>query len=116
MVVGLAGGALLLTALARRVMDARNRDDHRDTAGPTTSATEPAARRPSADLSDSADPGAGGPAEAGDSPSSGTSSASPREPGPEPYPLVVLDAKNSVNLKDPHAEAKGAARGTSRCS
>ncbi|MEU8626174.1 serine/threonine-protein kinase [Streptomyces sp. NPDC048669] len=115
MVVGLAGGALLLTALAWRVMDARSRGDHRDTAGPSVSATGPAARSPdstrrsspdssdSSDSSGSSDSGAGG-LEAG---TSSSSSASPRQPRPEPYTLVTLDAKNSVNLKDPDAEAKG---------
>lgn len=109
MVVGAVGGVLLLTALAWRVMDAQSRGDHRYSAGPSASASGPAAARSSdsargsssessdpADSTDSAASGAGEPA-------AGTT----REPRPEPYPLVMLDAKNSVNLKDPEAEAKG---------
>ncbi|MFI8814098.1 MULTISPECIES: serine/threonine-protein kinase [unclassified Streptomyces] len=109
MVVGAVGGVLLLTALAWRVMDAQSRGDHRDSAGPSASAAGPAAARSSdsargsssesSDPADSSDPAASGAGE----PPAGT----PREPRPEPYPLVMLDAKNSVNLKDPEAEAKG---------
>ncbi|TXL91810.1 serine/threonine-protein kinase [Streptomyces sp. IB2014 016-6] len=114
-IVGSAAGALLLTALAWRVLDAEGRGDRRDTAGSSASSTGPearssdSAREPSSDSpdspnsADSAAPGAGEQA-AGISPSS---PASPREPRPEPYPLIMLDAKNSVNLKNPDAEAKG---------
>lgn len=119
--VGLAGGALLVTALAWNVMDGESRGDHRDTAGSSASATGSSARSSdsargsssdssdssdSADSSGSSDSAALGTGEqtAG---TSSSSSASPREPRPEPYSLVTLDAKNSVNLKDPEAEAKG---------
>ncbi|MCI3223790.1 serine/threonine-protein kinase [Streptomyces sp. NP-1717] len=107
MIVGSAVGALLLTVLAWRVFDAEGRGDDRDTTGSSASPTGPSARSSdSPDSSGSSDPAAPGVAEpaAGTSPSS---SAPPREPRPEPYPLVMLDRKNSVNLTDPHAEAKG---------
>ncbi|WP_405614705.1 serine/threonine-protein kinase [Streptomyces sp. NBC_01508] len=108
MVVGSVAGGLLLTALAWRVMDAEGRGDQRDAAGSSASATGPEARssdsgRGSSDSSDSANSGAGEPA----AEASSSASASPQEPRAEPYPLVMLDPKNSVNLKDPNAEAKG---------
>lgn len=95
MVIGSAVGALLLTVLAWRVMDAEGRNDHRDTAGPSASATGPE----SGDSSDSGGSGAPGAGEP-------IAEASSQEPQPEPYALVMLDRKNSVNLKNPRAEAK----------
>ncbi|MFD4765422.1 serine/threonine-protein kinase [Streptomyces niveus] len=106
MVIASAVGALLLTVLAWRVMDAEGRSDHRDTAGPSASATGPESR-PSGSSDSSDDP------DSGDSSGSGAgepiAEASSQEPQPEPYPLVMLDRKNSMNLEDPHAEAKRSA-------
>lgn len=121
---GLAGGALLVMALAWTVLDAKSRGDHRDTAGSSASATRPATRSSasvrgsssdSGDAADSADPagsaGSAGSAALGTGEdtagASSSSPASPREPRPEPYPLVMLHPENSVNLKDPSEEAKG---------
>ncbi|AQU67457.1 serine/threonine-protein kinase [Streptomyces niveus] len=118
MIVGSAVGALLLTVLAWRVLDAEGRDDRRDTTGSSASTEGPegrssdSARDSSSDSSESSDssdssgsgaPGAGEPTAGATSPSS----ASSQEPRPEPYPLIMLDAKNSVNLRDPDTEAKG---------
>lgn len=110
--VGLAGGALLVTALAWQVLDGRDRDDRRETAGSSASAKDPAAKSPasdsgsssdSADSSDSSDPAASN----GAGPAAGTSpSTSPEEPQPEPYAQVMLNTKNSVNLDDPYAQVK----------
>ncbi|MGV4983111.1 serine/threonine-protein kinase [Streptomyces sp. NRAIS4] len=85
---GVAGGALLVSALAWSVMDARDRGGHRAAAtGSTTSGAEGTVQ-PSA--SSSASP-----------PQSSESSPSPRQPQAEPYPVRMLNAKNSLSLKDP---------------
>ncbi|MEU0524614.1 serine/threonine-protein kinase [Streptomyces niveus] len=99
MVAGSAVGALLLTVLAWRVFDAEGRssDSARDSSADSSDSSD------SPDSSDSAAPGAGEPAAGAPSPSSAPS----QDPRPEPYPLVMLDAKNSVNLSDPDTEAKG---------
>ncbi|TFI25578.1 serine/threonine-protein kinase [Streptomyces sp. 4R-3d] len=106
MVIASAVGALLLTVLAWRVLDAEGRNDHRDTAGPSASVTGPESR-PS-DASDA--PNSGGSSDSGGSAAPGAgepvAEASSQEPQPEPYPLVMLDRKNSMNLEDPHADAK----------
>ncbi|WP_454325468.1 protein kinase domain-containing protein [Streptomyces glaucescens] len=109
---GVAGGALLVAALAWKVMDARGGLGHRVAADSTTSATSPAARSSasssasapgsSADAPDSSALGAGDGTSAG----SPSSSASPEEPVASPYPLVWLDSKNSVNLKNPDDRLK----------
>ncbi|MEV6702512.1 serine/threonine-protein kinase [Streptomyces sp. NPDC051453] len=114
--VGVTAGALIVTALAWTVMDAKDRIDHRDTAGASTSSTSAtgADTRPSgsssasapgssSDSSDSAGPGTSDDRASG---TSSSSSAPPQEPKPEPYPLVWLDTKNSVSLKNPDAERK----------
>ncbi|MFF7357761.1 serine/threonine-protein kinase [Streptomyces filipinensis] len=98
---GGVAGALLVTLLAWSVMDAKDRPGHRAAAGSPASAG--AAARPS--VSSSASPGsshasASG-AGAGTSGAAPFSSASPRQPVATPYPLVWLDAKNSVNLRNP---------------
>ncbi|MFD5895956.1 serine/threonine-protein kinase [Streptomyces sp. NPDC060366] len=109
MAVGLAGSALLVTALTWLGMDGKGWGDFRDPGGSSASDTGPSGqssaspRGSSSDSSDETAQGAGEQA-AGTSPSS---APSPREPRPEPYPLVMLDAKNSVNLKNPDEEAKG---------
>ncbi|MEV7400458.1 serine/threonine-protein kinase [Streptomyces sp. NPDC091267] len=111
---GVAGGALLVTALAWTVLDAKSRADQRATDGSSASATGPAARSSasargsssdSSGSSDSPDSAAPGTGEDKNGPTS-SSSASPRDPRPEPY-SVMLDLGNSVNLKDPDKEAKG---------
>ncbi|MFS4093290.1 serine/threonine protein kinase, partial [Streptomyces sp. AF1A] len=105
---GVVGGALLVAALAWSVMDAKGRPGHRDAADPTTSATGPAARSSasapgtSKGSTDSSDRGAGDDT----SGASHSASASPREPVATPYPLVSLDAKTSVNLRNPDVELK----------
>ncbi|MEU1364654.1 serine/threonine-protein kinase [Streptomyces sp. NPDC005803] len=113
--VGVAGGALLVSALAWVVMDVKGRVEHRNTAGSSASATGPAAPSPASTRGSSSDPSA--PSNSADSAASGagagragassSSSASPRNPRPEPYPLVMLQTKNSVNLKNPDAKVKG---------
>ncbi|WP_330278995.1 serine/threonine protein kinase [Streptomyces sp. NBC_00569] len=114
--VGVTAGTLIVTALAWTVMDAKDRIDHRDTTGASTSSTSAtgADTRPSgsssasapgssSDSSDLAGPGTGDDRASG---TSSSSSARPQEPKPEPYPLVWLDTKNSVSLKDPDAARK----------
>ncbi|MGW0769774.1 serine/threonine-protein kinase [Streptomyces sp. NPDC002676] len=98
---GVAGGALLVTALAWSLMDAKDRRGERDTAGSKTSATGPAAR--SSASSPASAPGSA-------SGASQSSSATPREPQPEPYAPVMLDAKNPLSLKDPDARSKNRKR------
>ncbi|MFG2607266.1 protein kinase [Streptomyces sp. NPDC048514] len=105
---GVAGGALLVTALAWSVMDAGGL---RSLGGPRSTTSAPAAARSSdpvagassgssSDASDSAALGTGDRAP-GTSPSS---AASPRNPVATPYPLVSLRPENSVNLRNPDAE------------
>lgn len=113
---GVTGGALLVAALAWSVIDAANRFADRNTADSRTSATEPAAR-PSSDApgsssgspADAADPSA---AAAGDGASgdgdAASSSDSSKEPRPEGFALVRLDAKNSLNLKNAEPEVESA--------
>ncbi|WP_405796580.1 serine/threonine-protein kinase [Streptomyces sp. NBC_01506] len=125
--VGLTGVALLVSALTWWVMDGKGQRDQQDKTGSSASATgsseqpSDSARESSADSADSADSaGSSGSSDSGDSPDSAalgadepgpgtspSSPASPQEPTPEPYPLVMLDTKNSVNLKDPDAQVKG---------
>ncbi|MER6734891.1 serine/threonine-protein kinase [Streptomyces puniciscabiei] len=102
---GVAGGALLVSLLAWSVMDAKDRLADRRTAGSKASATGPAARSSASapgSASDSSDPSAQGGGDGGGD-ASGTvasSSASPRDPRPEGFPLQWLDAKTSLSLKD----------------
>ncbi|MFC8591587.1 serine/threonine-protein kinase [Streptomyces atroolivaceus] len=109
---GVTGGALLVVALAWSLMDAMDRVGDRNTAGSTPSATGPAPRSPasapgsSSGLSpDALNPSAAG---AGDGSSEDTvpSSDSPQEPQPEGFPLVWLDAKNSLSLDSSEPELK----------
>ncbi|WP_392671553.1 serine/threonine-protein kinase [Streptomyces sp. LN785] len=106
---GLAWGALLVTALVWTVLDVKSRSDHRDAGGSSASATEPAARS-SASARGSSSGSAGSAAPGTGEDVAGTSSspsASPREPRPESYSLVMLHPENSVNLKNPNKDAKG---------
>ncbi|WP_371604676.1 serine/threonine protein kinase [Streptomyces sp. NBC_01220] len=100
---GVAGGVLLVSALAWVVMDVKGRVEHRNTAD--ASATGQAASAPSGptNAADSTGPGSG----AGTDGTSSSSPASPRDPRPEPYPVVMLQTKNSVNLENPDAKVKG---------
>ncbi|MFE2016989.1 serine/threonine-protein kinase [Streptomyces sp. NPDC059499] len=98
------GAAVLVVALAWSVMDAMDRIGDRATAGSTASSAGPTARSSasvpgssSGPSADAANPSAVG---AGDGASEDSvSSDSPQEPRPEGFPLVWLDAKNSLSLK-----------------
>ncbi|MFB4422391.1 serine/threonine-protein kinase [Streptomyces sp. QL37] len=109
------GGALAVVALAWSVMDAMDRLDDRNTAGPTVSATGPAARSSASapgastgassdpsDASDTSDPSAVGAGEDAVSPS-----GTPQDPRPEGFHGVWLDAKNSLSLNNSEPELKG---------
>lgn len=109
---GVTGGALLVVALAWSLMDAVGRADDRNTAGSTPSATGPAPRSSASApgsssglSSDALNPSAAG---AGDGSSEDTvpPSDSPQEPRPEGFPLVWLDAKNSLSLDSSEPELK----------
>ncbi|MFD4032982.1 protein kinase [Streptomyces sp. NPDC058637] len=101
------GGVLLVVALAWSLMDAKNRLADRDTAGARTSATGPAARSSasvpgsssdsSSDAPDSSAVGAGD----GASRDAASSPDVPKDPRPEGFVLVQLDATNSLSLKNP---------------
>ncbi|TXS27032.1 serine/threonine-protein kinase [Streptomyces sp. gb1(2016)] len=114
---GVTGGALLVVALAWSLMDAMDRLDDRDKAGSRTSATGPAGQ-PSASAPGSA-PGSSSGSSSGASDASDPSGASdsagssaagardgaaedvaapPADPRPEGFPLVWMDAKNSLSL------------------
>ncbi|MEU8027698.1 serine/threonine-protein kinase [Streptomyces sp. NPDC049099] len=102
---GVAGGALLVAALAWFVMDAKDRPVGRGTAGSRTSATGPAARSSasapgsSSHAPDSSARGAGD-GGGGASGNGASSSASPQDPRPEGFAPVRLDAKTSLSLGD----------------
>ncbi|MEV6838102.1 protein kinase [Streptomyces sp. NPDC051133] len=97
---GVVGGAVLVTALAWSVMDAKDRFGARGRAGSVTSSTGPAVRSsPPASAPDSAS-GSPDASDAGSGSGTGVPSASPRDPRPEGFPQVRLDAKTSVSLKD----------------
>ncbi|MFE5073271.1 protein kinase domain-containing protein [Streptomyces halstedii] len=115
---GVTGGVLLVVALAWSVMEAKGMLDDRLTAGPGPSASGPAAQPPasgpesssgsgsSSDASDSSeasDSSGSGSGSDGD-PASGDADAassekSSRDPRPEGFTLVSLDADNSLSLK-----------------
>ncbi|MEV5876926.1 protein kinase [Streptomyces sp. NPDC052101] len=104
--VGVVGGALLVTAAAWFLMEAKGRLDGRDTAGSGTSATGPAVRSSSSASAPGSSSDSSGASDASDSSGSsargtgdGASSASPQEPRPEGFPQVWLDAKTSLSLK-----------------
>jgi hypothetical protein len=111
---GVAGGALLVTFLAWSVTEVVNRAERftadasasatASATGPDAHASASAAGAASQSSSGAPDPGDGGRAD-GTPPSS---AASPREPRPEPYVQVSVDAKHPVSLKDPDSRpAKG---------
>ncbi|MFC8231226.1 protein kinase [Streptomyces sp. NPDC057287] len=102
------GAALLVAGMTWALTDAISRFGDQDTAGSRTSATGPAVRSsasapaqgsspgPSSGRSDGSDSSGPSAVGAGDDSSS---SGPPEEPQPEDYPLVWLDAKNSLSLK-----------------
>ncbi|MFJ4325903.1 serine/threonine-protein kinase [Streptomyces tricolor] len=113
-VVGVAGGALLVALLAWSVMEAKGRLDDRDKAASRTSTTGPSAHSSSSasapgsasgETSDSSSDSSSGSSAESSSGSSG-SSASPRDPKPEGYSQVWLDAKNSLSLSDKEPQQK----------
>ncbi|MGW7791317.1 serine/threonine-protein kinase, partial [Streptomyces tricolor] len=113
---GVAGGALLVALLAWSVMEAKGRLDDRDTAASRTSTTGPSARS-------SSSASASGEKSDSSSDSSGTSgsgtgdagtSASPRNPRPEGFAAVWLDAKNSFSLSDKDPKARKDRKGDIR--
>ncbi len=101
-VAGVAGGALLVALLAWSVMDAKGRASGRNTAGSRTAATASAPQSSSSasapvSSSDSSSRSEGASASgAGDV----GPSASPRDPRPEGFAQLWLDAKTSLSLKD----------------
>ncbi|MGW4596529.1 protein kinase domain-containing protein [Streptomyces sp. NPDC004457] len=101
-VAGVAGGALLVALLAWSVMDAKGRANGRNTAGSRTAATASAPQSSSSasapvSSSDSSSRSEGASASgAGDV----GPSASPRDPRPEGFAQLWLDAKTSLSLKD----------------
>ncbi|MFD6530118.1 serine/threonine-protein kinase [Streptomyces sp. NPDC060184] len=99
-------GTLLAATLAEPVMDAVRQAAHQVLTAPSGSATRPGAR-PSASATGSSlsSVDSSGTGTEGGAP--GPASASPRDPRPQPYPLVRLDTKNSVNLDDPSVDAEG---------
>ncbi|GHE11744.1 serine/threonine-protein kinase [Streptomyces alanosinicus] len=108
---GVAGGALLVTAAAWSLLDAKDRRGDRDAAGSRTSATGPAARSSSSasapgsssDSSGVVGSSARGTGEGEGEGGGASQAASPQEARPEGFPLVWLDAKTSLSLqsKDP---------------
>ncbi|MFF3503743.1 serine/threonine-protein kinase [Streptomyces sp. NPDC003247] len=98
---GVSGGALLVAALAWSLMDAKDRLGDRDTAGSGPSASEPAARSSASAPGSSSGPSSdSSEVQAGDGSSGDAASPSdsPQVPRPEGFPLVMLDAKNSLSL------------------
>ncbi|MDH6224979.1 serine/threonine-protein kinase [Streptomyces sp. MJP52] len=120
--VGVAGGALLVTALAWKIGDVQGglgrlgaADSTKSAAGPTgrssASSSGSEAGSPSGSEAGSSSGASDSSAReaAGDGTSEGSrpsSPATPEEPVATPYPSVWVDAKNSVNLKDPHEQLK----------
>ncbi|MFJ4838511.1 serine/threonine-protein kinase [Streptomyces sp. NPDC088746] len=113
---GVVGGVLAAVALAWSAMDAMDRIGDRDTAGPTVSATGPAAGSsasapksstgPSPDRSGASDqPAVGAGEDASDD--AVFPSGSAQDPRPEGFPGVWLDAKNSLSLNNSEPELKG---------
>ncbi|MGW2491854.1 serine/threonine-protein kinase [Streptomyces sp. NPDC001606] len=100
---GVAGGALLVAALAWAVMDARGGLGHRDAAGSTTSGAGALARSsqssPSSPKSTPETSASSGPAGS----SAADPSAPPRQPQAQAYAPVMVDTKNSLSLADPYA-------------
>lgn len=104
-------GALVLTGLTWTVMEAADRLRHRDTAGASSTPGPSASARSSASSSTAAPDSV-----AGDRTSEGSSSSStvPKTPQATAYPLQWLDAKTSLNVKEPvrREDAKGDIRFT----
>ncbi|MFJ4948602.1 serine/threonine-protein kinase [Streptomyces sp. NPDC088760] len=104
-VVGVLGGALLVALLAWSVMDTRNQSSGRTVATGSSPVDEVASARASASSSGSA-PGSSRASDPGAGDSAPSASASPREPRPEGFAQVWLDAKTSLSLGDKNPERK----------
>ncbi|WP_406287171.1 serine/threonine-protein kinase [Streptomyces sp. NBC_00209] len=101
-VVGVVS-ALLVLGLAWRAMGPMGGGEHRNNAGASASVTPSSEVRkgtPESEGSASAD-------RVADALTEPSASPSPREPQAEPYALVTVDAKHSVNLADPGEELDG---------
>ncbi|KOX01323.1 serine/threonine protein kinase [Streptomyces sp. NRRL B-3648] len=102
-VAGVLGGALLAGLLAWTVMDTRDRQSGRSVATASTPVDGVASARASASSAGSgADSPSGSARKQAPGTGGGTPSvpASPRDPRPEGFPQVWLDAKTSLSLKD----------------
>ncbi|MFE4215288.1 serine/threonine-protein kinase [Streptomyces sp. NPDC056844] len=117
---GVTGGALLVVALAWSLMDAMARLDDRDKAGSRASATGPAGQPSTSASAPGTSSGSSGTSEASDSSGASGSSAAggrdgaaedaaapPGDPRPEGFPLVWMDAKNSLSLDSTEPQLKG---------
>ncbi|MEU1008292.1 serine/threonine-protein kinase [Streptomyces sp. NPDC005890] len=104
-VVGVLGGALLVALLAWSVMDTRNQSSGRTVATGSSPVDGVASPRASASSSGSA-PGSSRASDPGAGDSAPSASASPREPRPEGFAQVWLDAKTSLSLGDKNPERK----------
>ncbi|WP_156727581.1 serine/threonine-protein kinase [Streptomyces apocyni] len=97
---------LLLTGLTWSVMDAASRlrdwsTARTSTPDPTTSTRPSAPSSSSAPASGTEGQAQGTPKTSGPSASGPTAPTAPAAPQPVPYPLVWLDEKNSINVKEP---------------
>lgn len=103
-------GALVLTGLVWTVVEAADRLGHRDTAGTSSTPGPSESARSSASSAASSSTG-GSDSVAGDRTSEESSAAStvPKTPQATAYPLQWLDAKTSVDIKEPvrREDAKG---------
>ncbi|MFI5469946.1 protein kinase [Streptomyces cacaoi] len=95
-------GALVLTGLAWTVVEAADRLGHRETAGASSTPGPSGSARSSASSSASSSTAAPD-SVAGDRTSGGAGSSStvPKTPQATAYPLQWLDAKNSLDVKEP---------------
>ncbi|KOG72861.1 serine/threonine protein kinase [Streptomyces antibioticus] len=101
-VAGVAGGALLVALLAWSVMDAKGRTSGRNTAGSRTSAMASAPQSSSSASAPGSSSDSSSRSSGASAPGAGdvASSASPRDPRPEGFAQLWLDAKTSLSLKD----------------
>ncbi|MEV5382485.1 serine/threonine-protein kinase [Streptomyces sp. NPDC052721] len=107
-VAGVAGGALLVALLAWSVMDAKGRASGRNTAGSRTSATASAPQSSSSASAPGSSSDSSSRSSGASVPGAGDvgSSASPRDPRPEGFSQLWLDAKNSLSLKGQEPQRK----------
>ncbi|MET7651089.1 MULTISPECIES: serine/threonine-protein kinase [unclassified Streptomyces] len=104
-------GALVLTGLTWTVMEAADRLRHRDTAGASSTPGPSGSARSSASSSTAAPDSVAGDRTSG---GAGPSSAVPETPQATAYPLQWLDAKTSLDVKEPvrREDSKGDIRFT----